>query len=378
MLFSVQKLKDSSLYRELKSIRQMGCFLEFEGKKYLNFSSNDYLGISMKLDWQTEFLESLLPDQFFLMSSVSSRLLTGNSEPFDELETYLAQLYEREACLLFNSGYHANVGILPAIAGKKDLMLADKLVHASIIDGLRLCNCKWMRFKHNDYEDLISLLEKYRNDYERIFIVTESIFSMDGDCADLIKLIQIKKKYDALLYVDEAHAVGIRGKKGLGLSEESGVIKDIDMIVCTLGKAIASEGAFIICDGELKEFLVNHARTLIFTTGMSPIQVRWTRFIFEKMITMERERLHLQDLSDSFRRALQDRRILGNTHIIPLLVGESTDCLRLSEKLKEKGIWAMAVRYPTVPVDKARIRFSLTAGFTKEQIKEAYEIVLEN
>jgi 8-amino-7-oxononanoate synthase len=201
---------------------------------------------------------------------------------------------------------------------------------------------------------------------------------MDGDCADLIKLIQIKKKYDALLYVDEAHAVGVRGKKGLGLSEESGVIQNIDMIVCTLGKAIASEGAFIICDGELKEFLVNHARTLIFTTAMSPIQIRWTRFIFEKIITMEKERLHLQDLSNSFRRALQDRRILGNTHIIPLLVGESTDCLRLSEKFKEKGIWAMAVRYPTVPVDKARIRFSLTAGFTKEQIKEAYEIVLEN
>lgn len=375
-MFSIQPFKDAGLYRELKNIRQHSPYLTWEGSQYLNLSSNDYLGISARIDWQREFLSSHLDDREFLSSSLSSRLLTGNSPAFAELEDYLAALYGRPACLLFNSGYHANLGILPALCGKKDLILADKLVHASLIDGLRLCEGKWLRFRHNDYDDLTRLLEKHHKDYERIFIVTESVFSMDGDRADLHKLIEIKKQYNALLYLDEAHGVGVFGSKGLGWAEEQNCLPDIDLHMCTLGKALASEGAFLVCGKDVKEYLVNTCRSLIFTTAIPPLQIKWTRFIFEKAITMSEERRHLHSLTTQFRNALEEKHLLGDSQIAPYLVGDSTQCTELTERLKNAGIWTMAVRYPTVPINQARIRFSLTAAFTHSQIDTICERIL--
>lgn len=367
---------DAGLFRQLKDVSQHGCHLTHLGQQYLNLSSNDYLGLSARMDLQQEFLSAKSREQDFLMSSTSSRLLTGNAPIYTELEHYLATLYGRQACLLFNSGYHANLGILPALSGKNDLILADKLVHASIIDGLRLCECKWLRYRHNDYDDLARLLEKHRQHYDRVFIVTESVFSMDGDTANLERLIELKKQYNALLYLDEAHGVGALGNTGLGLAEACGNIHEIDLLMCTLGKALASEGAFLICNADVKDYLVNTCRSLIFTTAIPPLQIHWTRFIFEKMTTMSAERAHLAQITDLFRKKLSRFQLTGNTHIVPLLVGDSTECLALVEKLRDKNIWAMAIRYPTVPQNQARIRFSLTAAFSQSQIEEICDSIL--
>lgn len=210
--------------------------------------------------------------------------MTGNFTVYTELEQLLAERFNREAALLFNSGYHANTGILPALADKQTVILADKLVHASIIDGILLSGVPFQRYRHNDYNHLETLLKRFSGECEQLFIVTESIFSMDGDIADLRRLVELKKTYpNVVLYVDEAHAIGVRGKNGLGIAEEQGCIADIDLLVGTFGKALASMGAYVICDRTIREYLVNYMRPLIFSTALPPFQIAWTRFIFERL-----------------------------------------------------------------------------------------------
>ena len=281
MFEELEEIKAQGLYRKFKTFAVRGEKV-FDGEReYLNFSSNDYLGIASSIEMQKEFLKEASMRSDFLMGSTSSRLLVGSFEAFEEAEGEISRAFGRP-CLFFNSGYHANTGIVPALVSEKDLILADKLVHASIIDCLKLSSAKWMRFAHNDMGHLKSLLETHRANFRRVFIITESVFSMDGDFAPLRELVEIKNKYGAFLYVDEAHGFGVFGDGGLGLCEECGVVKDVDFIMCTLGKALASEGAFLICAEDAREMLVNKARSLIFTTAMPPINVMWTLFSLEK------------------------------------------------------------------------------------------------
>ena len=211
----LETIKESGNYRILREIEHNGFLIHDDGREMLNLSSNDYLGLSSNPRLIEEFREET--DVMALpYSAVSSRLLSGNHPYYKMLEDDLADLYDKEAALVFNSGYHANIGILPALTNKRDLIVADKLVHASIIDGLRLSEAQMIRYKHLDYEHLRSILTQHREEYDNVFIVTESIFSMDGDTSDLQQLCEIKKEFDAFLYVDEAHAVGVRGTNGLG------------------------------------------------------------------------------------------------------------------------------------------------------------------
>ena len=240
-------LAASGNLRRLPKIDHLDKWIVSDGERMLNLSSNDYLGLAERSDWKAEFLETDEGRQS-LLSSSSSRLLTGNFPEYELLEQTIARSFGREAVLLFNSGYHANTGILPALAGKRDLILADKLVHASIIDGLKLGEATFKRFRHNDYDQLERLLAVEREHYETIFVVTESLFSMDGDLADLDRLVALKRCYpNVMLYVDEAHAIGVRGERGLGLAEETGHLADIDLLVGTFGKALASMGAYLVC-----------------------------------------------------------------------------------------------------------------------------------
>ena len=230
----LQTLKEKKNYRSLPPLIHEGRDVLLNGQRMLNLSSNDYLGLANDISLREEFLRTLTPETF-LPTSSSSRLLTGNFSDYQKLEQQLATMFGTESALIFNSGYHANTGILPAICNTHTLILADKLVHASLIDGIKLSSAKCIRYRHNDISQLQRLIAENHNAYEQLIIVTESIFSMDGDEADLPALIQLKKSYsNILLYIDEAHAFGVRGKKGLGCAEEQDCINDIDFLVLSL------------------------------------------------------------------------------------------------------------------------------------------------
>lgn len=365
----LNQLEEGGNLRRLPHVVHKGQWIEKEGRTMLNLSSNDYLGLASRTDLYDAFFDEC-KEKGYPLSSSSSRLLTGNFTVYGELEQLMAERFGREAALLFNSGYHANTGILPALADKQTLILADKLVHASLIDGILLSGAPFLRYRHNDYNQLEMLLKKHAGQYEQIFIVTESIFSMDGDVADLPRLVELKKSYpDILLYVDEAHAIGVRGKNGLGIAEEQDCIQDIDLLIGTFGKALASMGAYVICSRTIREYLVNCMRPLIFSTALPPIQIAWTRFIFERLPQFGELREKLALTGHLLAGALEGKGgEISESHIIPFIVGENKECILKAEELQRKGFYCLPVRPPTVPKGTARIRFSLTAEVTSEQI----------
>ena len=372
MQTALDELSAQGNLRTLPHALHEGRYLYAAGEKMLNLSSNDYLGLAADLELRTRFLESLTPEDF-LPSSSSSRLLTGNHPAFDEQETALARLYGSESALVFNSGYDANTGILPAIAMQDDLILADKLVHASLIDGMRLSRAHWLRFKHNNVKHLERLLALNASNYRHVIIVTESLFSMDGDEAPLRELVRLKQLYpNVLLYVDEAHAFGLRGPRGLGCCEEQGCIGEVDFLMGTLGKAAASAGAFVICRRVIRDYLVNHVRPFIFTTALPPVIAKWNRHVLHLLPEMGERRQHLDLLARHLRRALREQRIKcpSTSHIIPLLIGDSAEAVRHAEDMQRRGFYVRAVRPPTVPEGTARLRISLRADMTDEEMEQ--------
>lgn len=357
----LDELKEAGNYRVLPHL----------SGNLVDLCSNDYLGLNKDQALYDGFLNSLTnsPRKF---SSCSSRLLSGNSPEHSELEALVASRYHAESCLLYNSGYHANMGILPALAGKKDLIIADKLVHASIIDGALLSDASLIRFNHLDYAHLEKLLEKNRGFHESVFIVSESIFSMDGDMADLQKLTELKEKYNCLLYIDEAHALGVRGANGLGCCEETGLINEVDLIIGTFGKALASVGAFVVCSSLFRDYLINHSRTLIYTTALPPINLGWTKYLFEKLPEMARRRIKLEALSTQFAHMLGSN---SQSHIVPFIIGSNVDAINASQLLKKNGFNVLPIRYPTVPKGTARLRFSLNADLSFNELLPIKDIL---
>lgn len=375
----LQILKDKKNYRSLPSITHNGKYVIVDEWQMLNLSSNDYLGLANDVSLREGFLETITPETF-LPTSSSSRLLTGNFTAYRELEQQLAEMFGTESALIFNSGYHANTGILPAISDTQTLILADKLVHASLIDGIRLSSAKCIRYRHNDLTQLQRLIEESHNAYNKIIIVTESIFSMDGDEADLTALVRLKKSYpNVLLYVDEAHAFGVRGTQGLGCAEEQNCINDIDFLVGTFGKAIASAGAYIVCRQIIREYLINKMRTFIFTTALPPVNIQWTSWILKHLPHFQSRREHLLQISRKLKDALINKGFAcpTNSHIVPMIVGASKDAIFRAEELQRKGFYARPVRPPTVPEGTSRIRFSLTADITENEINELIKTINE-
>lgn len=366
------QLQQQHRFRHIPHLTHDGKWIEHNGQRMLNLSSNDYLGLANNLALRDEFLQKYGENLPHLTSS-SSRLLTGSFPIYEDLEQLMAKRFRREAALLFNSGYHANIGILPAIANKKTLILADKLVHASLIDGIRLSEAKWFRYRHNDYAHLQQLIEKNHHLFERIIIVTESVFSMDGDCADLLFLQTLKQSFPkVLLYVDEAHAIGVLGEQGLGLAEQQGCIEHIDFLVGTFGKALASMGAYLICDQIIKDYLINTMRPFIFSTALPPFNVAWTHFLFEKLPLFRQQRHHLDTISQYLRQFLTDQLAVAmpsQSHIVPYILGDNGTTLTQAEQLQSQGYYCLPIRPPTVPQGTARIRFSLTATIKHEELQ---------
>lgn len=359
--------------RQLPTIEHEQKYLSTPNQQQmLNLSSNDYLGLASDATMQADFINSI-QSKALPFSSSSSRLLTGNYTIYSALETLMGERFGGRSALLFNSGYHANLGILPAVSTKQTLILADKLVHASIIDGMKLAGCAFVRYRHNDMEHLEHLLKKEINRYEQYIIVTESIFSMDGDVADLNALVQLKARYqNVMLYVDEAHAIGAYGQSGLGIAEAQRCIEQIDFLVGTFGKALASVGAYVICSETIKQYLINTMRPLIFSTALPPINVAWSYYLFEKLPQFTAQRIQLAEVSRYFRTQLADRGhpTPSQSHIIPYIVGENEACIQQALCLQKEGFYVLPVRPPTVAIGTARLRFSFTAMIQENEINQ--------
>lgn len=370
-------LQQQNNLRSLPALVHEGREVLIDHRRMLNLSSNDYLGLATDEELRREFLQTLTPENF-LPSSSSSRLLTGNFSAYRRLENELTTLFGTEAALTFNCGYHANTGILPVVSNAQTLILADKLIHASLIDGIKLSAAKSIRYRHNDYGQLERLIQENHEKYERIIIVTESIFSMDGDEADLATLVRLKRTYaSVLLYVDEAHAFGVRGLRGLGCAEEQGCIADIDFLVGTFGKALASSGAYIVCSHVVREYLINKMRPFIFTTALPPINVEWTLFLLKRLPTWRELRQQLSLISDRLREGLKQKGYAcpSTSHIIPLIAGASSTTIALADVFQRKGFYVLPVRPPTVPEGTSRLRFSLTAAIETAEIDQLIEII---
>lgn len=372
----LEQLKQQGNFRQFTANQQQGKWITIQDRTMLNLASNDYLGLAADLSLREEFLDTLQIDRA-LFSSSSSRLLTGNFAEYEQFENSLSMAFGR-AALLFNSGYHMNIGILPALADSKTVILADKLVHASMIDGIRLSNAQYVRYRHNDLQHLEQLLQKYQQDeqVERIIVVTESIFSMDGDETDLAALAQLKQRFvKTMLYVDEAHAIGVRGEQGLGCAEQYGVLHQIDFLVGTFGKAIASIGGYIICDPIIRDYLINKMRPLIFSTALPPISMAWSDFIFNKVLNMQQQRQHLAEISHFLQQAVIAKGFSSpsSSHIIPIIVGESNAAIEKARYVQQQGFYAMPVRPPTVPQNSSRLRISLTSMVQKAELEKLVE-----
>lgn len=372
----LDQLKQQGNCRQFTSNQQQGKWITIQDRTMLNLASNDYLGLAADLSLREEFLDTVKIERA-LFSSSSSRLLTGNFAEYEQFENSLSKAFGR-AALLFNSGYHMNIGILPALADGKTVILADKLVHASMIDGIRLSTAQYVRYRHNNLQHLEQLLQKYHQDeqIERIIVVTESIFSMDGDETDLAALAQLKQRYaKTMLYVDEAHAIGVRGEQGLGCAEQYGVLGQIDFLVGTFGKAIASVGGYIICDPIIRDYLINKMRPLIFSTALPPISMAWSDFIFNRVLNMQQQRQHLAEISQYLQQAVIAKGFSSpsSSHIIPIIVGESQAAIEKARFVQQQGFYAMPVRPPTVPQNSSRLRISLTSMVQKNELEQLVE-----
>lgn len=370
----LQELKDNFCNRKLISLKKSGKYIFEDNKKYLNLSSNDYLGIAE----DRKILKNFLKIADFSMGSASSRLLTGSSYVYAKLECLLAALYRKDKALIFNSGYHANTGIMSALLSKKDAVFCDKLNHASILDGIKLSEAKMFRYKHLDYEHLEELLQKNRNEYDTAIIVTESLFSMDGDVADLNKLVELKKKYNAILVVDEAHAFGVYGNRGLGLAEVQGCIDDIDILIATFGKAIGSMGAFCTGHDVLINYLINKCRPLIFSTAIPEINIAFSYYVITEVIpNLRNERQELLKTSDKLREKLFSLglKTMGSSHIVPVILGENKIAVEASKELINNGYYLLPIRHPTVAQNTARVRISLRADISYGEIEKIPDLI---
>ena len=363
----LEKLKENSTYRTIKNIKEkQDKFIIINDKKMLNLSSNDYLNLSTDNDLKLEFIKKYKTHPEFLFSSASARLLTGSSNIYNKLEKNFANLFNKENALLFNTGYQANLGIVSALAQKGDVIFSDKLNHASIVAGLKLSQAQHFRYSHFDYEQLEKILKEKRNNYNQAIIISESVFSMDGDVADIKKLVELKKKYNCLLMIDEAHAFGVFGDKLQGICAKENLLDEIDIITITLGKALASSGAICVSNNTIINYLINKASSFIFSTTIAPINVMWSNFLIEEkfdLLTLKKEKLN--SLFNKIHKIYPSR---SSSQIIPIVLGSAASATKKAQELQEKGYYVLPINPPTVPQNTSRLRISLTADIEFEEI----------
>jgi len=347
-----------------------------ENQELVDFSSNDYLALA---EHPALIAAAHAALNRFGAGSGASRLMSGDLAVHHELEEAVAQLKGKEAALTFGSGYMANTGIIPALAARHDLIFSDRLNHASIHDGCRLSGAHLLRFRHNDLNHLEELLKENRGAGTAL-IVVESIYSMDGDRCPLRELVALKERFGCLLIVDEAHATGVFGANGGGIIEEDGVGDGVDLAMGTFGKALGSYGAYVAGNKELIEFLLNRARSFIFSTALPPAVAAASLAAVQLVQQEPNLRRELHGKIDYFKGLLRTGGYsadLGPSQIIPILVGESRAALNKAGLLQKQGVFATAVRPPTVPEGTARLRFSITRHHSTADLTQAAKALLE-
>jgi len=373
----LKSLRDKGLYRSLRRVEgDQGSTLFIDDREVINFSSNNYLGLANHPALRAAAKEAI--DRYGCGSG-ASRLISGNMTLHEELEDKIAELKGTEGALVFNSGFQANTGVIPVLVGKGDLILSDALNHASIIDGCRLSRSEVFVYGHR-HMDQLELALKQAPVRGRKLIVTESLFSMDGDEAPLADIVSLAEKYGAIVMVDEAHATGVYEPNGAGLVAKLGLGDRILIQMGTLGKALGGFGAYIAGTKALRELLINRCRSFIFTTSLPPAVMAMSIAALDLVKKEPQRRQKLRENSERLRAGL---RALGLTpgdsrsQILPLMFGDATRCMQLSELLLEHGVFAQGIRPPTVPVDTSRLRITLMATHTPEQINQALQIFAE-
>jgi len=365
------ELRQGERWRFLRTWEGAGGVFTHEGRRYLNFSSNDYLGLSGHPALAAAVTEVMKTQG---CGATASRLMSGNLSIHDSLEADLADLMGREHALVFPSGYQANVGVLTSLAGKGDQIFSDALNHASLIDGARLSRAKIQVYRHNDMEHLAALLEDGGTEGRRV-IVTDSVFSMDGDVAPLRALSALAARHDAVLVVDEAHAVGIWGGGG-GVSRALGVKPDV--LTGTLGKALGSGGGFVACDGVYRDLLINRARSFIYSTGVSPMNGAAARAAVGMLREDPTRGATLLARAAQFQTLLVERGVdvvVGETQILPVMVGDERRVMDYAAQLLDAGLIVTGIRPPTVPEGTSRLRFSVTLGHDLPVLEEAADVI---
>ena len=369
----LDEIRDAGLWRELREIESaQSARIKFGGREFINFSSNDYLGLAGHPALGQAAREAI---EQFGVGSGASRLICGSLQPHHELESALAKWQGTESALVFSTGFAAAQGVLTSLLGRGDVVILDKKAHASMIDGAKLSGATLRVFRHNDLENLEKLLQWAADRGGRVLVASESVFSMDGDHAPLAGIVELKERYGAWLMLDEAHAVGLYGPLGQGLAAAGGLGERIEIRMGTLGKAVGAAGGFICGSRQLVDLLVNKARSFIFSTAPSPALSAAARAGVELIQGAEGQSLRgqLWQRVDELRHGVASlgwKTPAEPSAILPLIVGEEAKAVATMDHLREAGFFIPAIRYPTVPRNEARLRVTLTANHTAENIEQ--------
>ena len=366
---SLEAIRSRGTYRRMRILEgTQGPRAVVDGRAVLNFASSNYLDLAR----HPEVIEaSVRAARDHGCAAGGSRLISGNLRIHELLEEELAELLGTEAALVFNTGYMANAGVIPTLAGRGDVIVSDALNHASIIDGCRLARAEIRVFPHGDLEVLEATLRQVATSRRRVLLAVDGIYSMDGDLAPLAEMVALARRFDAMLLLDDAHGTGTLGLRGGGTAELLGVEREVDVLVGTLGKALGSFGAFVAVSATLRDLLVNAARSFIFSCALAPAQVEAARAALRLLGREPWRRERLRAHGDLLRRRLADRGVStqpSTTHIIPVMLGENQRTMATCERLLERGFFAQGIRHPSVPEGSARLRLTPMATHREEEI----------